>query len=396
MSHTKNFQQVGAMTASVLMLGLCAAASRELTVKAVNKTDLTRPSQTIELSAEQLAPLEQGDLALIHVTDASGNEVLCQAVDSDYDPYHTKDTVVFQADFDPGQEQTFSVAVGGKHTYTKDQFKAYGRFVRERFDDFAWENDRIAHRTYGAGLATWEGEPLSSSTVDIWSKRTPRMVINEWYMTDDYHADNGEGGDLYSAGLTRGCGGNGLWAADRLWVSRAFVDSRVLANGPIRLVFELVYEPFEMNGISVGEVKRVTLDAGHQLNHFESHYKQYSRPGREVELTSGAGLKKVGGEVLDLNTEQGWLAKWEKVAKNGGMQGLALIAEPGTFVEKTEDDLNHLILVNVSDEGVASYWAGFCWDKAGHITDFDAWKNYVAEFSEGLASPIDVTVELKP
>ena len=36
-------------------------------------------------------------------------------------------------------------------------------------------------------------------------------MINDWYMTDDYHRDNGEGGDLYSVGKSRGCGGIAVW-----------------------------------------------------------------------------------------------------------------------------------------------------------------------------------------
>jgi len=205
--------------ALLLCSGLVAAQSSEWTVTAKNKTELSRASETIELSLQQLAPLDQPDLTRIHVATSSGEELLCQAVDTDYDAYHKPDIVIFQADFQPEETKTFTVRVGEKQTYRTEQFRAYGRFVRERFDDFAWENDRIAHRTYGKGLETWEGEPLSSSTIDVWSKRTPRMVINDWYLSDDYHEDHGEGADFYSAGLTRGCGGNGLWADGRCWAT---------------------------------------------------------------------------------------------------------------------------------------------------------------------------------
>ncbi|HHY84194.1 MAG TPA: DUF4861 domain-containing protein [Verrucomicrobia bacterium] len=381
--------------AYLLSLGLVVAlpgfslAATELTVKAVNPLPFARPSQTLELTAEQLAPLGR-ELARVHVRDASGRELLCQAVDSDGDYVH--DRVIFQADFAANEEKTFTAVLGERWVYTPDQFRAYGRFVRERFDDFAWENDRIAHRTYGQALETWQNEPLTSSTIDIWSKRTPRMVINEWYMADDYHVDHGEGADFYSAGLSRGCGGNGLWAADQLWVSRNFRHSRVLANGPIRVLFELTYEPFNVNGISVAEVKRISLDAGQHLDRFESRYVPYTRPGQPVTLTMAAGLKKVSGEQREQNTERGWIAKWERMEKNAGNQGLALVANPGDFQSLAEDRLNWLMISKVSAENVGVYWAGFCWDKAGQFTSLDAWKKYVDEFSQGLRSPIQLTV----
>jgi hypothetical protein len=315
-------------------------------------------------------------------------------VDTDFDTLRKPDALIFQADFAPNETKTFTITLGAKLAYTKDQFKAHGRFVRERFDDFAWENDRIAHRTYGKGLETWAGEPLTSSTIDIWSKRTSRMVIDEWYAMDNYagtggnyHNDAGDGADFYSAGPSRGDGGNGLWAADKLWVSKNFLESRVLANGPIRVLFELVYEPFDVNGTRVSEVKRISLDAGSQLDHFQSFYK----PEGAATLTTGIGLKKTAGEVKEANTAHGWLAKWEKVEKNAGMQGLAIVVDPKLWEKEAEDQRNLLVIAKAPNN-VASWWAGFCWDKAGQITTADAWKKYVDEFAQCVQSPIEVTV----
>jgi hypothetical protein len=360
-----------------------------LTVTAVNKLPIPRASQTIELSAKQLEPLGVKDLNVVRVQDAAGRELLCQAVDTDFDAYRKADIVVFQTDFGAGEAKTFNVSVGAKQEFTKEQFKAFGRFVRERFDDFVWENDRIAHRTYGQGLQTWAGEPLTSSTIDIWSKRTPRMVVNDWYLADHYHADTGEGADFYSAGKSRGCGGNGLWAADQLWTSRNFVNSRVLANGPIRVMFELDYEAFDVNGIKVSEVKRITLDGGSQLDRFQSFYKP-EKPGA---LTSGIGIKKVEGATKEFNAANGSLVVWEKVVKNNGNQGIAILVDPRSVVKEAEDKLNYLLLAKCGADNAISYWAGFAWDKAGHFPNRAAWKKYVDEFAQGLASPIEVSVK---
>ncbi|MGA2138796.1 MAG: DUF4861 family protein [Verrucomicrobiia bacterium] len=387
--------KIGKLLTTLLLAALprlCLAADGQLTVKTANKLQVARLHQTIELSASQLAPLGEKDLNKIHVKDDGGKEVLCQAVDTDFDAYHTPDIVIFQSDFGPGETKTFTVSTGAKQVYTKDQFKAYGRFVRERFDDFAWENDRIAHRMYGKALETWAGEPLTSSSVDVWSKRVPYMVIDGWYMAADYHVDHGEGLDDYSAGATRGCGGNGLWAADKLWVSRNFVNSRVLADGPIRVVFELDYEPFDVNGAKVAEVKRITLDAGGNLDHFQSFYKPQ---GDSKSLVCGIGIKKVADAKKDFNAERGSLCIWEPMEKNQGMQGIALIVDPKALQKEAEDRQNNLLLVKAGADNSVSYWAGFFWNKSGQFPGYDAWKSYVDQFSQGLASPIEVSVSVK-
>ncbi len=369
----------------------CAAA--QLEIQAVNRLPLARSSQTLEISAAQLAPLKAKDLNFIHVKDSAGKEVLCQAIDLDGDALRTFDAVIFQADFAAGETHTFTASVGAKQVYAKEQYKAFGRFVRERFDDFVWENDRIAHRTYGQALETWQGEPLTSSTIDIWSKRSPRMVVNDWYLADDYHVDHGEGADYYSAGATRGCGGTGLWANGQLWLSRNFTSSKVLANGPIRVLFELGYAPFPVNGVNVAETKRISLDAGQQLDHFENHYQPAAE--QATPLTLAVGLKKTAGEKIESDAKQGWLVKWEKMEKNAGNQGLAVITRPQDFEKQAEDSLNQLVLAKVGADHVATYWAGFCWDKAGQFTDSEGWKHYVKEFAQGLASPIEVKAALQ-
>lgn len=363
------------------------SSQTQLTVTAVNRLKIARQSETLELTAKDLAALGETDLMKIHVRDSSGKELLCQSVDTDYDEYHTPDIVIFQADFAPNETKTFVVTAGKKREYTKADFRAYGRFVRERFDDFAWENDRIAHRTYGKALITWKGEPLTSSAIDIWSKRTEKLVINDWYMVDNYHTDLGEGVDAYSAGPTRGCGGNGIWSNGQLYIPTNFVDSRVLANGPIRVLFELVYEPFDVNGVKVSEVLRVSLDAGSQLNHFQASYQTSGS------LAVAVGLKKVKEEQKQFNAERGWLTIWELMDKNLGMQGLAIVAHPSEVDKLAEDKLNHLVILKPSTAFPVSYWAGFAWDRAGKITSAEAWKKYVDEFAERLGSPIEVAVK---
>ena len=115
-----------------------------------NELDAARPEEMVEVPAATLAALAKpADLAKVRVRDDAGRELVAQAVDPDGDAAF--DQLVFLADFAPRQSRTFVIASGERRVWKKEDFRVYGRFVRERYDDFAWENDRVAHRMYGAG-----------------------------------------------------------------------------------------------------------------------------------------------------------------------------------------------------------------------------------------------------
>lgn len=375
-----------AVTGGMLAGGAAGAEAPSVRVAVRNPLDLARASETVELRAADVrSQLATDDLARVHVFDGT-SEVLAQSVDLDGEG--AADQLVFQADFGPGQERVFTLTSGEPRVYRREDFRVYGRFVRERFDDFAWENDRIAHRTYGEALETWQKEPLTSSTIDMWVKRTRRLVINDWYMVDDYHRDHGEGADFYSAGKSRGCGGSGLWRAGRLYTSKNFRDSRVLANGPIRLVFELTYLPWDVGaGVSVSEVKRVTLDAGHNLGRFESRYET-----RGGELPAwAAGIKKAAGAVVRVDRERGLVRTWEDVKDGNGHLGCAILVEPSALADVAEADGNVLAI----GRGPAAYWAGFGWDRSGDFADLLAWDRYLEEAARRLHAPLDVRFDAR-
>ena len=360
-----------------------------VTVK--NPLDLARPSETIVLTGaviRKAMPVE--DLRTVHVTDdGSGREVVAQPIDLNDDGAF--DEVLFQADLAPRAARTFTLSVGPRQVYTKDQFQAYGRFVRERRDDFAWENERVAHRMYGKALETWAQEPLTSSAVDVWFKRTRRLVINEWYMVDDYHRDLGDGADLYSAGRTRGCGGNGIWDTGRLYTSANFIDSRVIANGPIRVMFELMYPAFDAAGSRVTEIKRITLDAGHNLNRFESRYAGAPAAPK----MQAAGIKKAAGSQVAQDKARGVLRTWEPVKADGSNFGCGVVVDPARLTEFTELDGNVLVVTTMSAGSDVTYYAGSGWDKSGDFKTVEDWDRYLDQAVLRLRSPLAVSVDAK-
>jgi len=320
--------------------------------------------------------------------DASGAEVLSQLVDMDGD--ETADEIVFQTDFGPKESKTFQLKVGQRHPFARDDYRVYGRFVRERHDDFAWENDRVAHRMYGPELETFAKESLISSGIDTWVKRVPKLVVNDWYMTDNYHQDVGEGADLYGVGKSRGLGGIGVWAGSKLHVSKNFTQSRVLASGPIRLVFELTYAPWDAGGTQVAETKRVIIDAGSQFNCLESTFT-----GHKGKLVAGIGLAKHPGSTVKTDARNGAMWAWEPLdGGKAGNLGTAVVLPSGSHLDEHHNELDYLVVTNVPASGRLVYYAGSAWDRAGRIRDAADWAAEVQSLASRLAAPVKISLRI--
>jgi hypothetical protein len=351
-----------------------------------NPINVSRSSETVVLQAAELQRLlSVDDIRRVHVREeSSGHDVLVQAVDTNDDGKFEE--LIFQTDIGPQETQKFELSVGDRQVLRREDFKAYGRFVEERRDDFAWENDRVAHRMYGAALETWAQEPLTSTAVDVWTKRARRLVINDWYMVDDYHRDHGEGGDFYSAGSSRGCGGTGLWVGGRLYPSANFRRSHVFANGPIRVVFELAYETWDAGGVRVSEVKRITLDAGQNLSRFESHYAFQDGPR---DLLQAVGIRKVKGSNASFNRERGLVRNWEPLQSEGEL-GCGILINPAEAVDFPEDKGNYLVTTRIPPNNTAVHYAGFGWTNSGDFHTVEDWDRYLENYAARLRSPLEV------
>jgi hypothetical protein len=362
-----------------------------VTVKVQNPLPMARGPETIAITLAELRKHAPGlDATKILVTDDKRQPVVSQLIDSDGDD--TPDELAFQTNLGAKETRSFSVETGARAPSKRDDYKAYGRFVRERHDDFAWENDRVAHRMYGPDLEIWKKEPLTSSGIDVWVKRTPKLVVNDWYMTDDYHHDNGDGADFYSVKTSRGCGGTAIWAGDKPAVSRNFVTSRVLTQGPIRLVFELGYAPFEAGpNLKVTETKRITLDAGTNFNRIASTFKV---EGGGAKLDVGVGIGKHPN--ADLKTDKTALRTWEAVKDDNSSLGCAVFLPPGTTATVHSTDLDTFLVAKATAGVPFVYYMGSEWSKRpGGATDAGGWTKALQEHARDVGAPVKVTLAAK-
>ena len=168
--------------------------------------------------------------------------------------------------------------------------KVFGRFVPERKDDFAWENEYAAYRFYGPALAPEN----PSNGVDIFMKNTPAFVLDTFFYNYvnfkiPYHVQHGIGFDGYKVAHTTGCGGPAVVVDEVLYIGDQFDTWEILEQTPTRLVYRLHYDSLNIAGEVFCEDLTVTSCAGRILNKAELILTP--REGTsDLALRVGAGL----------------------------------------------------------------------------------------------------------
>jgi pectinesterase len=386
-----------AFAALLLGTAFSARAANKIVVTVTNDTGLARPAEVIAVPIHDVQQLLSGVMIDHYVVkDAAGTVLPCQVTNFKPEEHHDYYLdLLFQHDFAAGEMTAVFTIEPSEKPVPPFPSKVFARYVPERFGDFAWENDRLGHRIYGPGLDSPVAghDRMVSSGVDVWCKRVRYPIVDRWYLKGHYHEDSGEGLDMYNVGTSRGCGGTGVWADGKLHVSGNWASWKVLANGPIRVVFELTYAPWDAgNGIKVSETKRFTVDAGHNLDLIES---TFAIEGAGA-ITVGLGLNKHSAdkgqdpkENLTPDEADHALVQWEAQKTNGSI-GEAIIVTPGAFRGYAEDALNHLILTTAVAGQPLRYWAGAGWTRSGDFASEADWKAYVADFARRLQSPIKI------
>lgn len=390
------FTALGAALGSVLA-GVPPSKTQVLTV--TNRLNLARKAETISLPMSQLRALAErfGPENILVKDAASGKVLVSQLLDNDADG--RADELIFQTDVPARGERKFVLSSAKNAAAERPQspFTTFSRFVPERTDDYAWENERVAFRTYGPVaqqlFEAGKKDGTLSSGMDCWLKRVSFLVIDKWYAgyvvhPGFYHKDIGEGYDPYHVGVSRGCGGIGVWDHDQLYVSKNFTSYKTLATGPIRTVFELTYAPWDANGRTVTEKKRISLDLGSNLTRYE---EQLSCAQPLPNCTIGLTLHNQKGTVKADSTA-GWFRYWEPV--DDSEMGTGVVITPAALLRfadyRTEKkDLSQLhIEVKLANKVV--YYAGFGWKKSGQYASAAEWDAYLSDFSRRLASPLQV------
>jgi len=385
-----------------------AAAADHLTITATHDLAIARPAETIAVPWKSVNDaLPHAGIQHIVVKDAAGRVLPHQVTNvapQAKDPQRNGvayGELLFQHDFAPGEKSATFTVEKTDAVVAPFPTRVSARIVPERLDDFAWENDKLAHRTYGPALAApappgSDKEVLRTSGLDIWFKRVPYPIVDRWYNIghDHYHHDEGEGIDMYNVGTTLGAGGTGIWAGGKLYSGINFTAWKVLANGPVRAIFELTYDGWDAAGTRVSEVKRFTVDAGRYFDRIDSTFTFAGT----APLQAAVGLNKApadkgedGKATFTQDAAGKALVQWVAQKKNGDF-GVAVIVPSAGEPAFGADGNNAFMLAPVTSGRPLRYYVGAAWTRAGDIASAAQWRRTVADEAARAAAPVRVAL----
>jgi hypothetical protein len=377
--------------AAIALLAACGEPRMKITV--TNPLDVERVNETVEIPYVDVR--QQLGNQMYVVTDAKGNEIPSQLT---YEGTDKPRLLLFQVTVPPNGSAVYYVRKDVPQDYAR---LAQGRFAPERYDDYIWENDRIAFRIYGEALIAKDGP---SNGIDAIMKRTPALLLDKLYRDyfekkQSYHIDYGEGVDCYNVKRSLGAGALAPYAGGKLWLGRNYIGYTTLDNGPIRTQFRLIYDTLLVDGTLLRERRTFSLDAGSQLSKVTAVFEGAPEA---MPVAAGIVLKKDGlpAELTDadpnhqpvLAPEQGYIAYSEQGdrAKPEYDNGIVYTAVVFPYpLKDTKLAERHLLAVTDYLPDGVTYYAGAGWSKWGFDTP-ESWADYVSLFALKVQHPLQV------
>ena len=362
-----------------------------------NDLNADRDFETIELTKTALGLKSTDVLEKYGIREIGTSAFLiAQCVDENGDGI--SDVILFQPTLKAASIKKFEFVLNTDAKAKEPIDYCYSRFVPERTDDYAWENNKVAFRTYGPVAQKMTEDKVKGGTltsgIDAWLKRVEYPIINKWYEkytngSGTYHKDTGEGLDNFHVGGSRGIGGIAVKVDSLYYVSKNFTTWKTLTTGPIRTSFILTYADWDAAGNKITEVKHISLDYGNFLSKFE-----VSVMGTKT-LSAGITLHENDGKT-EGNLKEGWIDYWQPLEDSELGTGIVFPKNTGIRFEKylspNKDLCNLYVTLKVKHNKVV-YYAGFGWKKQGEFTTKESWEKYLGHFATKINHPLKVNIK---
>ena len=383
--------------AIMLITTLLSFSQKNKIITISNPLNTEREFETVEISKTALGLQPSDKLEKYRVKElGTSTYLISQCVDENGDGVN--DVLLFQPKIKALSTNKFEIELILEDIIKDPIVFCYSRFVPERIDDYAWENNKVAFRTYGPVAQKMTEDKVKGGTltsgIDAWLKRVEYPVINKWYEkytngTGTYHKDTGEGLDNFHVGDSRGIGGVALKIDSVYYYSKNFISWKTITTGPLRTSFTLTYADWDAKGNKIKEVKHISLDYGSFLSKFEVEVY-----GTKT-LSTGITLHNNDGKT-ESNLKAGWIDYWQPI--DDSELGTGIVFPKNTMISSEKymnpnKELCNLYAALKVVNNKVTYYTGFGWKKQGEFTTKEAWENYLTNYATKINNPLIVKIK---
>lgn len=383
--------------AFMLTTTLLSFSQKNKIVTISNPLNIDREFETVELAKNSLGLKSSDKLEKYRVKElGTSTFLISQCVDENGDGVN--DVLLFQPKIKALSTNKYEIVLIVEDIIKDPIVFCYSRFVPERIDDYAWENNKVAFRTYGPVAQKMTEDKVKGGTltsgIDAWLKRVEYPIINKWYEkytngTGTYHKDTGEGLDNFHVGDSRGIGGVALKIDSVYYYSKNFISWKTITTGPIRTSFTLTYADWDAKGNKIKEVKNISLDYGSFLSKFEIEIS-----GTKT-LSTGITLHNNDGKT-ESNLNAGWIDYWQPIDDSELGTGIVFpkntMISADKYMNSNKDLCNLYAALKVVNNKVI-YYTGFGWKKQGEFTTKETWENYLTNYATKINNPLIVKIK---
>lgn len=372
-------------TTKLICVGLLFAFAGSISAKNINKEIRIKNSSSVQIVDYTLEiPLSKLSLPLgNYVAEFNGQVVPIEVSKNLYDELFA---ILPIDQIAPNQELKIAIKNGSadsypKRTYAELSHKIGGHFEGNKYEgEYSWVKPNYItvpgtfrdHSYYikyeGPG---WESDKTAfrfyldnRNAIDVFAKKDKGIVLPAVGVDGfkNYHDMAPWGMDNMRVGKALGLGTIAIWDGAKA-VRVETKDSAtcfIPMDGKIRSQVKTIYYGWDANGTKCDMTSLISIDAGSRASHMEIVVD------KKIDNIA-TGIIKDKDSKLFVKNEAG--SEWSYIATFGkqslnkvkDLQGLVVFARTKQIKQITEDDLNHVVVLN-PDKGYVEYYFMPTWE----------------------------------
>lgn len=403
---------IGFLSIPLFLLG-CGSSNESESLNSfelTNKLDLQRIDESVVIPFSSLESyIGSSSFKLIDSKDSA--EIAYQLDDLDQDGQW--DELALIANFKANETKTITIIPNeepsvfptrtnihlGYSSSRNDTFLAQTEHLRPKdhlpqskpwlyqFEGPGWENDKVAFRAY---FDDRNGK-------DIFGKLTNEMVLSEVGLPigteeGNYHKVKPWGMDVLKVGPSLGAGALGMIVEDSLFrlTNTKKATFKIITEGPVRSIFELNYEGWDVKEDTFDLTERITIWAGQ----YDYTSEVNVTPFPEGKIVTGLVTMKTNNPITEVKNEHyAAISSFdEQQSENHDALGLAIISPLSSFdrfafADSLLSDVKNSALV--AFKGSANYKFVAGWGQSNiQLNSGSNFEELVKTTGERMSSPI--------